>query len=92
MPLHVTWHLFKVCVDDFTGANIDNVCTLLESCGRFLLKTDTTAERMRAVIDTIKRKKVAQHLDARHSLMLENAYYQVRLRGAVAQQILNAGY
>lgn len=78
-PLHVIFHVYKVLLDDFSGPNIDNFCTVLEGCGRFLLRSEATGERMRQVVDTFKRKKAAMHLDERQTAMLENAYYQVRI-------------
>ncbi|KPV73840.1 uncharacterized protein RHOBADRAFT_54435 [Rhodotorula graminis WP1] len=75
-PEHVIFHIFKVLLDDFSGPNIDNFCTVLEACGRFLLRSEATSERMKVVVDTFKRKKAAMHLDERQSAMLENAYYQ----------------
>ncbi|GAA5860718.1 hypothetical protein JCM1840_001941 [Sporobolomyces johnsonii] len=75
-PIHVILHIFKVLLDDFSGPNIDNFCTILEGCGRFLLRSEATSEKMRQVVDTMKRKKAAMHLDQRQITMLENAYYQ----------------
>lgn len=49
-PTHTVFHCFKVCLDDFTGANVDNLATLLETCGRFLLRTDETGDRMRSMV------------------------------------------
>jgi regulator of nonsense transcripts 2 len=75
-PIHVILHIFKVLLDDFSGPNIDNFCTLLEGCGRFLLRSEATSEKMRQVVDIYKRKKATMHLDQRQLTMLENAYYQ----------------
>ncbi|GAA6002946.1 uncharacterized protein JCM10292_000260 [Rhodotorula paludigena] len=75
-PQHVVFYIYKVLLDDFSGPNIDNFCTMLEGCGRFLLRSETTGERMRQVVETMKRKKAAMHLDERQSAALENAYYQ----------------
>ncbi|BGP19262.1 hypothetical protein JCM10213_008219 [Rhodosporidiobolus nylandii] len=75
-PVHVIFYIFKILLDDFSGPNIDNFCTMLEGCGRFLLRSESTNERMRQVIDIFKRKKQALHLDERQNTMLENAYYQ----------------
>ncbi|BGP57439.1 hypothetical protein JCM8202_001997 [Rhodotorula sphaerocarpa] len=75
-PVHVNFFIFKVLLDDFTGPNIDNFCTVLEGCGRFLLRSESTSERMRQVIDVYKRKRAAMNLDERQSAMLDNAYYQ----------------
>ncbi|KAF7727252.1 hypothetical protein EC973_007865 [Apophysomyces ossiformis] len=75
-PPHTIFHIFKVALDDFTNQNIDVVCNLLETCGRFLLKSPETGVRMNNMLETVMRKKNVQHLDNRQSLMVENAYYQ----------------
>ncbi|GAA5821683.1 hypothetical protein JCM11251_000968 [Rhodosporidiobolus azoricus] len=75
-PVHVIFFIFKILLEDFSGPNIDNFCTMLEGCGRFLLRSESTNERMRNVLETYKRKKAALHLDERQNTMLENAYYQ----------------
>ncbi|KAJ9104356.1 hypothetical protein QFC19_003998 [Naganishia cerealis] len=73
---HTILHVLKVCLEDFTGPNIDNVANLLESCGRFLLRNEETSERAKAMVDLMRRKQNTQHFDARQKVMLENAYYQ----------------
>jgi regulator of nonsense transcripts 2 len=47
---HTILHVLKVCLEDFTGPNIDNVANLLESCGRFLLRNEETSERAKAMV------------------------------------------
>ncbi|KAI8377492.1 armadillo-type protein [Radiomyces spectabilis] len=75
-PAHTIFHIFKVALDDFTNQNIDVVCNLLETCGRFLLKAPETGVRMGNMLEIVMRKKNVQHLDNRQALMVENAYYQ----------------
>lgn len=75
-PAHTIFHSFKVALDDFTNHNIDIVCNLLETCGRYLLKSPDTNARMNGMLETVMRKKNVQHLDSRYALMVENAYYQ----------------
>ncbi|KAG2228461.1 hypothetical protein INT48_003160, partial [Thamnidium elegans] len=75
-PAHTIFHSFKVALDDFTNQNIDIVCNLLETCGRFLLKSPDTSARISGMLETVMRKKNVQHLDSRYALMVENAYYQ----------------
>jgi regulator of nonsense transcripts 2 len=70
--------MFKVCLDDFSGTNVENVALLLEGCGRYLLRTDETRERFAKMVELMKRKMSIQHFDQRQLLLLENAYYQVR--------------
>ena len=49
VPPHLILHMFKVCIDDFSGTNIDNLALLLEGCGRFLLRNDETKQRFAAM-------------------------------------------
>lgn len=76
VPTHVILHIVKVFLDDFAGANIECTALLLEGCGRFLLRSDDTKERMTSMLEAMKRKQHAQHLDMRYQLLLENAFYQ----------------
>jgi regulator of nonsense transcripts 2 len=42
--------MFKVCLDDFSGTNVENIAMLLEGCGRFLLRSDDTRERFGTMV------------------------------------------
>ncbi|KAF5393301.1 hypothetical protein D9757_000666 [Collybiopsis confluens] len=76
VPTHLILHIFKVCLDDFSGTNIENLALLLEGCGRFLLRSEDTRERFGTMLELMRRKQSMQHLDQRQLLLLENAYYQ----------------
>ncbi|TFK53931.1 transcription factor [Heliocybe sulcata] len=76
IPTHLILHMFKVCLDDFSGTNVENIAMLLEGCGRFLLRSDETKERFAKMLELMKRKQSMQHFDQRQQLLLENAYYQ----------------
>ncbi|KJA29027.1 hypothetical protein HYPSUDRAFT_33531 [Hypholoma sublateritium FD-334 SS-4] len=76
VPSHVILHMFKVCLDDFSGTNVENLALLLEGCGRFLLRSEDTAERFSTMLELMRRKQSMQHFDQRQLLLLENAYYQ----------------
>ncbi|TFK73988.1 ARM repeat-containing protein [Pluteus cervinus] len=76
VPSHLILHIFKVCLDDFSGTNIENIALFLEGCGRFLLKSEDTRERFGTMLELMRRKQSLQHLDQRQILILENAYYQ----------------
>lgn len=73
---HTILHVLQVCVSDLTGPNVDNVANLLESCGRFLLRSEDTKEKAKTLVEIMRRKQSAQHFDTRQQLVLENAYYQ----------------
>lgn len=47
---HVILHMFKVCLDDFLGTNVENIALLLEGCGRFLLRSEDTSERFGTMV------------------------------------------
>jgi regulator of nonsense transcripts 2 len=76
VPSHRVLHMFKVCLDDFSGTNVENISMLLEGCGRFLLRSDDTRERFGTMLELMRRKQSMQHFDQRQILLLENAYYQ----------------
>jgi regulator of nonsense transcripts 2 len=50
VPTHVILHIFKVCLDDFSGNNVENLALLLEGCGRFLLRSEDTRERFGTMV------------------------------------------
>ncbi|KAJ7497393.1 ARM repeat-containing protein, partial [Mycena latifolia] len=76
VPSHLILHVFKVCLDDFTGTNVENLALLLEGCGRFLLRSEDTHQRFGTMLELMRRKQSMQHFDQRQLLLLENAYYQ----------------
>ncbi|SPO27701.1 related to NMD2 - Nonsense-mediated mRNA decay protein 2 [Ustilago trichophora] len=75
-PTHAIFHCLKTCLEDFSGPNIDVLASLLEGCGRFLLRTEETSARMRSMLEMLRRKRAAANLDSRQLLILNNAYYQ----------------
>lgn len=50
IPSHLILHMFKVCLDDFSGSNVENIALLLEGCGRFLLRSEDTSERFATMV------------------------------------------
>ena len=77
VPEHVIFHCFKVSLDDFSRMNIEIISNLLENCGRYLLRNPDTAPRMTSFLETLGRKKSAQHLGQQERMLLENAMYYV---------------
>ncbi|XP_024530355.1 regulator of nonsense transcripts UPF2 [Selaginella moellendorffii] len=77
-PSTLIFTCLKSCLDDFSHHNIDVACNLLETCGRFLYRSPETSVRMGNMLDIIMRLKNVKNLDARHSTLVENAYYQCR--------------
>ncbi|KAL1954068.1 hypothetical protein VTO42DRAFT_1802 [Malbranchea cinnamomea] len=77
VPEHIIFHCFKVCLDDFSRMNIEIIGNLLENCGRYLLRNPETAPRMASFLETLNRKKAAQHLGQQERMIIENAVYYV---------------
>ncbi|KAF9970593.1 hypothetical protein BGZ73_006690 [Actinomortierella ambigua] len=76
-PLPVIFYCLKTLLDDFVAPNITVLCALLEACGRYLKrKSAATSARLDALLEILKRKRAAMHLEPRILLMLDNAYYQ----------------
>jgi regulator of nonsense transcripts 2 len=77
VPDHVIFHCFKVCLDDLSRMNIEIIGSLLENCGRYLFRNPSTSLRMASFLETLNRKKSAQHLGQQERMLIENAMYYV---------------
>lgn len=77
VPEHVIFHCFKVSLEDFSRMNIEIICNLLENCGKYLLRNPDTHPRMKSFLETLNRKKSAQHLGQQERMLIENALYSV---------------
>ena len=88
VPEHVIFHCLKVSLDDFSRMNIEIIASLLENCGRYLLRNPETSPRMGSFLETLQRKKAAQHLGQQERMLLENAIYYVNPpeRAAIQQK------
>ena len=88
VPEHVIFHCLKVSLDDFSRMNIEIIGNLLENCGRYLLRNPDTAPRMSSFLETLQRKKTAQHLGQQERMLIENAIYYVNPpeRAAIEQK------
>ena len=88
VPEHVIFHCLKVSLDDFSRMNIDIIGNLLENCGRYLLRNPDTSRTMGSFLETLQRKKAAQHLGQQERMLIENAMYFVNPpeRAAIQQK------
>ncbi|KAK8844121.1 hypothetical protein IAR55_006915 [Kwoniella newhampshirensis] len=80
-------HVLKVFLDDFRF-NVENISNLLETCGRFLLRFEGTAETAKRMVEIMRRKQGTQHLDNRQQVMLENAFYMCNPPKRVAREVV----
>ena len=69
---------FQSFLDDFTGHNVDVACCLLESAGRFLVRSPETSVRMGLMLDVFCRLKEAKNLPLQQAALAENAYVACR--------------
>lgn len=88
VPEHVIFHCLKVSLDDFSRMNIEIISNLLENCGRYLLRNPDTSPRMSSFLETLQRKKSAQHIGQQERMLIENAMYTVNPpeRAAIQQK------
>lgn len=88
VPQHVIFHCLKVSLEEFSRMNIEIICSLMENCGRYLLRDPETAPRMKSFLETLQRKKAAQHLGQQEKMLIENAMYYVNPpeRAAIQQK------
>lgn len=88
VPEHVIFHCLKVSLDDFSRMNIEIISSMLENCGRYLLRNPETSPRMGSFLETLQRKKAAQHLGQQERMLIENAMYYVNPpeRAAIQQK------
>lgn len=88
VPEHVIFHCLKVSLDDFSRMNLEIISNLLENCGRYLLRNPETSPRMASFLETLQRKKGAQHLGQQERMLIENAMYYVNPpeRAAIQQK------
>ncbi|KAK6906386.1 hypothetical protein I203_100371 [Kwoniella mangroviensis CBS 8507] len=80
-------HVLKVFLDEFKF-NIENISNLLENCGRFLLRFEGTKETAKKMVELMRRKQGNSHLDQRHQVMLENAFYMCNPPERVAREVI----
>ena len=88
VPEHVIFHCLKVSLDEFSRMNIEIIATLLENCGRYLLRNPESSPRMASFLEILQRKKAAQHIGQQERMLIENAVYYVNPpeRAAIQQK------
>lgn len=62
-------------LNDFTHHHIEMTCNLLETCGRYLYRSNDSHHRAKILLDQMLRKKALLPFDSRYITMIENAYY-----------------
>jgi regulator of nonsense transcripts 2 len=62
-------------LNDFTHHNIDVLCNLFETCGRYLLYSIETNEKIKTYLDMMMKLKDIKMLDTKYNIIIENAYF-----------------
>eukprot|EP00727_Mastigamoeba_balamuthi_P011186 m51a1_g6690 putative regulator of nonsense transcripts 2 isoform 1 (1041) ;mRNA; f:59987-65738 len=75
-PRDVVFNCLRSCIDDFGYWNIETLCTLIDTCGRFLYRSPETHVRTKNLLEIMMRLKSAKNLDPRSEAMVETAYFQ----------------
>lgn len=77
-PPMVYLRCLRRCLDDFTGSNVDVLCCLLETAGRFVYRLNAQANsRLLALMETATRLSKAKNLDERAQSLLKAALHSV---------------
>uniref|UniRef100_H2Z6M2 MIF4G domain-containing protein n=1 Tax=Ciona savignyi TaxID=51511 RepID=H2Z6M2_CIOSA len=65
----------KTLTLEFSPHAIEMACALLETCGRFLLRTPASHLHAKVLLEQLMRKRTNKVLDQRYSTMIDNARY-----------------
>lgn len=76
VPEHIVFHMFSRLLDDFGRVSLEMLALLVETCGRYLYRMPATNAPMQNVLDQMRRKRAAHHLEEHHGLLLDNAYFK----------------
>ncbi|XP_049849433.1 uncharacterized protein LOC126318671 [Schistocerca gregaria] len=72
-PVGTILNFLKMCLDDFHHHNVDVVCEMLETCGRFLYCSPEYHAHMRNLLELIVSIKNARAFPVRVEMMIRNA-------------------
>lgn len=79
---------FRILLFDFSIGAIEMICGLLESCGRFLLRSADSHQKTKLLLDQLKKKKSAKSLDPRLNAQLDNAIYACNPPTDVVREVI----
>ncbi|WFD23414.1 mRNA decay protein [Malassezia equina] len=76
VPEHIVFHTFSRLLSDFGRVSVEMLALLVETCGRYLYRMPATHAPMHSVLDQMRRKRAAHHLEEHLCLLLDNAYFE----------------
>ncbi|RWS03575.1 regulator of nonsense transcripts-like protein [Dinothrombium tinctorium] len=74
-PKSEALNCLKLLLLDFSHHQIEMTCNLLETCGRFLYRSNDSHHKCKLLLDQMMRKKALLPSDSKYITMIENAYY-----------------
>ncbi|RWS22454.1 regulator of nonsense transcripts-like protein, partial [Leptotrombidium deliense] len=74
-PKSEALNCLRLLLLDFTHHQIEMACNLLETCGRYLYRSNDSHHKCKLLLDQMMRKKALLPYDSRYITMVENAYY-----------------
>lgn len=78
LPKHVIFNKFKAMTENLDETNAFNVSTLLEGCGRYLLRKPETNVLMTKMLQVLEHQKSARYLSVDQKLLIEGATTYVK--------------
>ena len=75
IPAADTLNCLKILVLEFSPHTIEMACALLETCGRFLLRSPASHLRTKVLVEQMIRKRTVKALDQRYNTLIDNAWY-----------------
>ncbi|KAA8917446.1 hypothetical protein TRICI_000395 [Trichomonascus ciferrii] len=78
VPKHVIFNKFKAMTERLDESNAFNVSTLLEGCGRYLLRKPETNVLMTKMLQVLESQKTARYLSVDQKLLIEGAMTYVK--------------
>lgn len=78
IPKHVIFNKFKAMTERLDEANAFNLATLLEGCGRYLLRKPQTNVLMTRMIQVLEKQKKARYLSIDQKALVEGAITYVK--------------
>jgi regulator of nonsense transcripts 2 len=73
--LPIIFHSLKIMVDNFSKTDIEVMTSMLENCGRYLLRSDATHAKMSTFLEVLLRK--SKNVSGVERSLIDNAFYYV---------------
>jgi len=74
-PSEKIFFVLNQCFKNFAGSNINYLCELFESAGRYLYRNPDTHAAMGRSLETLWRFRKQKNLSPAHNNLIDNAYY-----------------